>query len=169
MDFEIFDLCSPGKSIYGPYRPHFLSKSPHMDRTNHTFLLESPYMDPQSVKFWKESLYMDPSQSIFLVGSPYRCTLGVWTYTLCLNLSLYFGCLNLYFGCLNLYFGCLNLYFGCLNPYPIWGGHTKKNSALVRAVHRSEGFPNGIFGSWARWTRPPPDVQSCWDAAAAVI
>ena len=28
--------------------------------------------------------------------------------------------------------------------------------------------PNGIFGSWARWTRAPPDVQSCWDAVAAV-
>ena len=26
--------------------------------------------------------------------------------------------------------------------------------------------PNGIFGSWAPWTRAPPDVQSCWDAAA---
>ena len=23
---------------------------------------------------------------------------------------------------------------------------------------------NGIFGSWARWIRAPPDVQSCWDA-----
>ena len=25
---------------------------------------------------------------------------------------------------------------------------------------------NGIFGSWARWTRAPPDVQSCWDVVA---
>ena len=27
--------------------------------------------------------------------------------------------------------------------------------------------PNGIFGSWARWTRAPPDAQSCWDVAVA--
>ena len=27
---------------------------------------------------------------------------------------------------------------------------------------------NGIFGSWARWTRAPPDVQSSWETAAAV-
>ena len=28
--------------------------------------------------------------------------------------------------------------------------------------------PNGIFGSWARWTRVPPDGQSSLVAAAAV-
>ena len=28
--------------------------------------------------------------------------------------------------------------------------------------------PNGIFDPWAHWTRAPPDVQSCWEAAAAV-
>ena len=27
--------------------------------------------------------------------------------------------------------------------------------------------PHGIFGSWARWTRAPPDVQSSWETAAA--
>ena len=32
--------------------------------------------------------------------------------------------------------------------------------------------PNGILGSWARWSRAPPDVQSSWEtvaAAAAVV
>ena len=28
--------------------------------------------------------------------------------------------------------------------------------------------PNGIFGSWARWTRAPPRFQSSWETAAAV-
>ena len=29
--------------------------------------------------------------------------------------------------------------------------------------------PDGIFGSWARWIRAPPDVHSCWDAVAAAV
>ena len=33
---------------------------------------------------------------------------------------------------------------------------------------RSEGFQNGIFGSWARWTRAPPDVQNCWETVAVI-
>ena len=27
--------------------------------------------------------------------------------------------------------------------------------------------PNGIFGSWARWNRAPPDGQSSWETVAA--
>ena len=27
--------------------------------------------------------------------------------------------------------------------------------------------PSGIFGSWARWNRAPPDVQSSWETVAA--
>ena len=27
--------------------------------------------------------------------------------------------------------------------------------------------PHGIFGSWARWNRAPPDVQSSWETVAA--
>ena len=43
-------------------------------------------------------------------------------------------------------------------------------SPLATALHKIEvrDSPNGIFGPWARWTRAPPDVQSCWDATAAV-
>ena len=29
--------------------------------------------------------------------------------------------------------------------------------------------PNGVFGSWARWTRASPDAQSCWDVAVAAV
>ena len=35
--------------------------------------------------------------------------------------------------------------------------------------HRSEGFrPNGIFGSWAWWSRGLTKWESCWDVAAPV-
>ena len=29
--------------------------------------------------------------------------------------------------------------------------------------------PHGIFGSWARWNRAPPDGQSSWETAAAAV
>ena len=41
--------------------------------------------------------------------------------------------------------------------------------AFWRIHNRSEGFPNRIFGSWARWTRAPPRFQSSWETAAAAV
>ena len=34
------------------------------------------------------------------------------------------------------------------------------------AIVEVRDSPHGIFGSWARWTRAPPDVQSSWETAA---
>ena len=41
--------------------------------------------------------------------------------------------------------------------------------AKARAQYNVEvrDSPNGIFGSWARWNRAPPDVQSSWETVAA--
>ena len=35
-------------------------------------------------------------------------------------------------------------------------------------IYRSEGFPNGIFGPWARWIRALARWEGCWDVAVAV-
>ena len=47
-------------------------------------------------------------------------------------------------------------------------GFFSSTLVLQTRQHRSEGFPNGIFGPWARWTRAPPDVQSCLETVAVI-
>ena len=66
----------------------------------------------------------------------------------------------------------------------IWLNHDQKNYKSQRrftagiqtfsVMVEVRDSPNGIFGSWARWNRAPPDVQSSWEtavvaAAAAVV
>ena len=41
------------------------------------------------------------------------------------------------------------------------------SESQVLSVVEVRDSPNGIFGSWARWNRAPPDVQSSWETAAA--
>ena len=45
-----------------------------------------------------------------------------------------------------------------------------KYTPLIASKHIEVRDPtNGIFGSWARWTRAPPDVQSCCEAAVVAV
>ena len=40
---------------------------------------------------------------------------------------------------------------------------------LLLTIIEVRDSPNGIFGSWARWTRAPPRFQSSWETAAAAV
>ena len=40
---------------------------------------------------------------------------------------------------------------------------------LIEEKIEVRDYPNGIFGSWAPWTRPPPDLQSSWETSAAAV
>ena len=57
---------------------------------------------------------------------------------------------------------------GPISMYYLFSRIPRSLSFNCNWIDRSEGFPNGIFGSWARWTRAPPDVQSCWETAAVI-
>ena len=70
---------------------YLLVQSPYMGRTDPIFSgkvlkyrssvrpisEKAPYMGRQSSQFLKRFLIYEPPVSLFLVGSPYRCTLGV--------------------------------------------------------------------------------------------
>ena len=45
-------------------------------------------------------------------------------------------------------------------------GMNKHGTRLLRRLIEVRDSPNGIFGSWARWNRASPDVQSCWETVA---
>ena len=61
---------------------NFWKGSLYLSRKSSQFLKRPLTWGRQSSQFLKRFLIYEPPVRLLLVGSPYRCTLGVWTYTL---------------------------------------------------------------------------------------